>query len=219
MRPARIIHCRLVAHDPLATADGAIWWTGQSANKLGRLDPRTGEMREYPLKTKLSGPHGLIDDKDGNVWYAGNWAAHVGKLDPKTGDITEYKMPDPKARDPHTPLFDRDYKNLFFTLQQANMLGRLTVATGEIKLVTMPKPRSQPYGMVFDSKGTVWFEEFGGPRLASLDPVTMEMKEYVLPNADTRPRRLAITSDDRLLSLFWLIARAGSTPFGQTSEQ
>ena len=29
-------------HDPLATNDGAIWWTGQLANKLGRLDPETG---------------------------------------------------------------------------------------------------------------------------------------------------------------------------------
>ena len=185
-------------HDPLATPDGAIWWSGQSANKLGRLDPKTGAMKEYPLKTKLSGPHGLIDDRDGNIWYAGNWAGHVGKLNPKTGEITEYKMPDPKARDPHTPLFDKDYKNLWFTLQQANMVGRMNMATNEIKLITMPQNRSQPYGMVFDTKGVVWFEEFGGPRLASLDPVTMELKEYVLPNPDTRPRRLAITSDDVL---------------------
>ena len=185
-------------HDPLATSDGAIWWSGQSANKLGRLDPKTGEMKEYPLKTPLSGPHGLIADKDGYIWYAANWAAHVGRLDPKTGEVTEYKMPDPKARDPHTPLFDKGEKNMWFTLQQANMVGRMNMASKEIKLVTMPINRSQPYGMVFDSKGTVWFEEFGGPRLASLDPETMALKEYTLPNADTRPRRLAITSDDVL---------------------
>src|SRR6266446_8509720 len=29
-------------HDPLATPDGSIWWTGQFANVLGRLDPKTG---------------------------------------------------------------------------------------------------------------------------------------------------------------------------------
>ncbi len=185
-------------HDPLATPDGKIWWTGQSANKLGRVDPRTGEMEEFPLKSPLAGPHGLVNDKFGNIWYAGNWGAHLGKVDPKTGEVTEYKMPDPKARDPHTPLFDKDEKNLWFTLQQANMVGRMNMESGEIKLVTMPLARSQPYGMVFDSKGTVFFEEFGGPRLASLDPVTMQLTEYQLPNADTRPRRLAITSDDVL---------------------
>ena len=46
-------------HDPLATRDGAIWWTGQLANKLGRLDPKTGAMKEYDLKTPHTGPHGL----------------------------------------------------------------------------------------------------------------------------------------------------------------
>ena len=29
-------------HDPLVTSDGAIWYTGQMANLLGRLDPKTG---------------------------------------------------------------------------------------------------------------------------------------------------------------------------------
>jgi len=61
-------------HDPLATADGNIWWTGQWASVLGRLNPRTGEMKEFPLKTPKSGPHGLTVDKDGNIWYTGNSA-------------------------------------------------------------------------------------------------------------------------------------------------
>ena len=38
-------------HDPLAARDGSIWWTGQLANKLGRLDPKTGAIREYTLKS------------------------------------------------------------------------------------------------------------------------------------------------------------------------
>jgi hypothetical protein len=32
-------------HDPLATPDGSIWYTGQMANLLGRLDPSTGDSR------------------------------------------------------------------------------------------------------------------------------------------------------------------------------
>src|SRR5262249_20196571 len=50
-------------HDPLATRDGAIWYTGQLSGKLGRLDPKTGAIKEYPLKTPQTGPHGLIEDK------------------------------------------------------------------------------------------------------------------------------------------------------------
>ena len=41
------------------------------ANVLGRLDPKTGAMKEYPLKTAGSGPHGLVADKEGNIWYTG----------------------------------------------------------------------------------------------------------------------------------------------------
>src|SRR5215471_8419017 len=80
-------------HDPLATSDGFIWYTGQMANLLGRLDPRTGEFKEYPLKTPGSGPHGLVADKDGNIWFTADFASYIGKLDPKTGAITEYRMP------------------------------------------------------------------------------------------------------------------------------
>jgi virginiamycin B lyase len=29
-------------HDPLASLDGTIWYTGQMANALGRIDPTTG---------------------------------------------------------------------------------------------------------------------------------------------------------------------------------
>src|SRR6266498_2230042 len=60
-------------HDPLAAPDGAIWYTGQFANVLGRLDPQTGQMTEYPLKTPHAGPHGLAADKDGNIWYTSNF--------------------------------------------------------------------------------------------------------------------------------------------------
>src|SRR5262245_51899680 len=43
-------------HDPLATPDGMIWWTGQWASVLGRLNPKDNEMREFPLKTPKSEP-------------------------------------------------------------------------------------------------------------------------------------------------------------------
>ncbi len=82
-------------HDPLAARDGSLWYTGQMANVLGRLDPKTGTFKEYPLKTPHSAPHGLMEDREGNIWYTGNAAGLVGKLDPKTGNVTEYRCPIP----------------------------------------------------------------------------------------------------------------------------
>src|SRR6266511_5041010 len=34
-------------HDPLATGDGAIWYTGQFATTLGRLIPKPGKNRNF----------------------------------------------------------------------------------------------------------------------------------------------------------------------------
>jgi virginiamycin B lyase len=184
-------------HDPHAAADGMIWWTGQWANVLGRLDPKTGAMKEFPLTTPKSGPHGLTEDAAGNIWYTGNGAGLIGKLDPKTGTVTEYKMPDPAARDPHTPVFDRKGM-LWFSVQQANMMGRMNPQTGDIKLITMPTPRSLPYGVVIDSKGAPFVVLFGTNKIARLDPETMAVREFTLPDGASRPRRIAITSDDMI---------------------
>src|SRR5207247_5644443 len=115
----RLATGRTHPHDPAVAPDGAAWYTGQQSNVLGRVDPKTGTIKEYPLPTPDSGAHGLVADKDGNIWYTGNSAALIGRLDPKTGKVTEYKMPDPKARDPHTPIFDRNGV-LWFTVQGGN---------------------------------------------------------------------------------------------------
>jgi virginiamycin B lyase len=181
-------------HDPLAAKDGSLWYTGQMNNALGRVDPKTGKVREFPLKTKHSGPHGLVEDKDGNIWYTGNTGNLVGKLDPKTGAVTEY-VAGPEAKDPHTLIFDQK-GILWFTAQGANRIGRLDPKTGEIKLLTPPTPKSRPYGMAVNSKGTVFVVQFGTNSVAAVDPATLQVKEYKLPDPKARPRRITITSDD-----------------------
>ena len=183
-------------HDPLATRDGALWYTGQMMNVLGRVDPRTGQVKEFPLKSAHSGPHGLVEDRQGNIWYTGNAGALVGMLDPRSGAVTEYKMPEGKG-DPHTLLFNRDGL-LFFTLQNANQLGRLDPKTGEMKFVTMPTPGARPYGMAFDPRGNLFVVEFGTNGVAMIHPDTLAVREYKLPDAGSRPRRIAITPDNKV---------------------
>ncbi len=180
-------------HDPLATKDGSLWYTGQLANVLGRLDPASGKFTEFHLKTEHSGPHGLQEDHDGNIWYTGNTGSLIGKLDPKTGAVTEY--PTPERGDPHTLIFDND-GILWFTMQNLNRIGRLDAKSGEIKLLMPPTANSRPYGMALNSKGIIFFVEFGTNQVGSIDPKTMEFREYQLPDAASRPRRIAITSDD-----------------------
>jgi virginiamycin B lyase len=183
-------------HDPAVGQDGALWFTEQMTNKIGRLDPTSGAFREYALKVEDSGPHGLVADREGNVWFTGNFKGYIGKLDPRTGAVTEYKIPDPKGEDPHTAVFDSQGL-LWFTLQVANMVGRLDPRTGKIDLKRAPTPDSHPYGIAINSHDVPIFCEFATNKMASIDPQTMEIKEYTLPEG-ARPRRMAIDASDRV---------------------
>src|SRR5205823_752269 len=184
-------------HDPAVAPDGSVWYTGQRANVIGRFDATTQQFKEFTLPTPKSGPHGLQADKSGNIWYTGNAAALIGKLDPKTGRITEYKLPDPNAKDPHTIVFLKD-GTLLFTVQAGNFVGSLDpkAPDGAIKLVSPPTANARPYGIKLNSKGMAFFDEFNAPNIGSIDPATMKITEYPLPDKAARPRRIAVARDD-----------------------
>ena len=57
--------------DPIQHSDGSIWYAGQYGNLIGRLDPRTGQAKEYPLPANAM-PHTVQLDNEGNPWYSGN---------------------------------------------------------------------------------------------------------------------------------------------------
>ncbi len=183
--------------DPLAASDGSIWYTGEAANVLGRLDPKTGEIKEYQLKTPQSGPHGIAEDQNGNIWYTAASKAQLGKLDPKTGTVTEYPMSNPAARDPHTPVVDQK-GNVWFTVQEGNMIGRFTPATGDLTLRNSPTPKGLPGGIALSSKGVPFYVEFGTNKVAGVDPGTMAIREWALPDPGARPRGLTIDRNDMI---------------------
>jgi virginiamycin B lyase len=184
------------SRDPVQAPDGSIWWAGQWGNLIGRIDPKSGDMKEYALPENAM-PHSVTLDPQANVWYTGNKNGTVGKLDPHTGKITEYKMPDPTATDPHTAIFDRK-GTMWFTLQHSNQVGQLHPDTGDIKLVTLPTPKSRPYGIKLDAHGALWVACNGSNCLVRIDPETMDVREYLLPDSKTTVRRLDFASDGML---------------------
>jgi virginiamycin B lyase len=196
-------------HDPAVGPGGSLWFTEQMTNKLGRLDPKTGEFKEYPLtEAKNSGPHGLVADKAGNIWFTANFGGYIGKLDPNTGKITEYPMPNAKAEDPHTAAFDANGV-LWFTVQGGNMVGRLDPKTGKVQLKEVPTESALPYGIQITSKGVPVFCELGTNKMATIDPQTMAITEYTLPEG-ARPRRLAMAADDTVYFTDFKSGRLGA---------
>ena len=194
------------ARDPVQTPDGSIWWAGQYGNIVGKINPKTGEMVEYTLPDKAL-PHSITPDRDGNIWYTGNGNGTMGKLDPRTGMITEYKMPDPAAKDPHTAIFDSK-GTLWFTLQVSNMIGRLVPSTGEIKLITSPRKGSRPYGIKQAADGSLWVACNGSNCLLKIDPESMAVREFSLPEKTT-VRRLDIAGDGMIWYVNSALGRLG----------
>lgn len=190
--------------DPVEDASGNIWWVGQWGDILGRLDPATGAMQEWPLPAGAK-PHSVSIGPDGSAWYTGNKNATMGRLDPATGNMTVYPMPDPAARDPHTHVFDAE-GILWFSLQGSNMVGRLDPATGDVRLVDAPTPGSRPYGVKIASDGTIWVACNGSNCLLRIDPQTMAVTEIKLPGAGTHVRRLDIDKDG---NIWWVNSGLG----------
>ena len=175
------------SRDAAEAPDGSIWWTGMWASLAGRIDPATGEIREFPLPPTAR-PHTIVPDQDGYIWYTGNSNATIGRLDPRTGEIVEYPT---QARDPHSAVFHPN-GNLYFTAQRARMVGRLNPVTGEI---TEVPTEANPYGIAVDQEGTIWVAHNGTNKVAAVDPETLEIRFYDLPDPASRVRRLGITSD------------------------
>jgi virginiamycin B lyase len=185
-----------VPHDPAFAADGSGWYTAFGGNTLGQINPTTGSVKEFPLPTPDSGPHGIIADRDGRIWYTGNRAALIGRLDPASGKVTEYRMPDAAARDPHTLVFDARGL-LWFTVQNGNFVGRLDPASGAITLKAVATPKAMPHGIAISPGGDPYFAMAGANKIGRIDPRTLEITEYTLPDG-ARPRRLAAVADNAI---------------------
>src|SRR5579862_1234994 len=62
------------------------------ANKITRLDPKTGEIKDFPIPfTGTGGVHSAVPAPDGSVWIAEQGSNRIGRWDPTTQKITEYQ--------------------------------------------------------------------------------------------------------------------------------
>jgi virginiamycin B lyase len=194
------------SRDPVEAPDGSIWFAGQWADLVGRIDPATGEVTEYPLPAGAK-PHTVAADAEGRIWYTGNGNATMGRLDPASGEVTVWEMPDPAARDPHSMIIDAD-GIVWFTMQHSNMVGRLDPETGDIRLATMPRESTRPYGIKLSAEGVPWVACNGSNCLARIDPETMEIALTDLEEGTT-VRRLAFAEDGAIWFVNSSLGRLG----------
>ena len=179
--------------DPWIDSRGRAWFVGQMGNYIAVLDPESGEFERFELSAGAH-PHSLIIDADDNVWYSGNLDSHIGKLDPATGRVWKFPTDDLGIQDPHTMVWDRS-GDMWFTAQHSACIGKLTVATGQFEVVRIRERGVRVYGIKLDSNDAPWVSLFGTNKIVRVDPQSLEVTEFLLPEG-ARPRRIALTSDD-----------------------
>src|SRR6202007_3409234 len=81
------------AHDVYPAADGTVWFTAQSAGKLGRLDSRTGKSDLIALGPGAA-PHGVIIGPDGAAWITEGGQNAIARVGPATREVKLFALPE-----------------------------------------------------------------------------------------------------------------------------
>ena len=97
-------------HDILVDKEGNVWYTDFGEMFIGKFDPKTLKLTEYPIKKfKEKAPTGLLSiefDHAGKIWFDTMYQGSLGNLDPKTDEISYY---------PLSPEYNDDRVQLNFT--------------------------------------------------------------------------------------------------------
>jgi streptogramin lyase len=201
-------------HDVIVDDKGIAWYSSFGEQNLGRLDPRTGRVTEFPIPEAKPGfPTGLLglrSDKEGNLWLGNMYQAQIVKFDRRTQKFTIWKLP-PEQN------IDAAQVNMV-SPQSAHVDGkvwtqnngfagvhRLDVKTGKIETWGPFKnaPKGEPhniYDVIPDSKNNAWFTDFRWRHIGRIDAQTGELRLFEIPDAKpvVAPRRGQMDAQDRL---------------------
>jgi virginiamycin B lyase len=166
--------------------DGKFWipYYGR-ANKIARLDPDTGEMKEFPVPNLgTAAIHSAVPAPDGSVWLTEQGSDKLGRWDPDTQKITE---------------FQDDARKHTVKVAPNGMVwstGALSVFDPKTEKYEHIKEVPSAYGITLDKDSNVWFAELRADgRIGKVDAKTLQVTKYQPPTKTGFPRRI-VTGDD-----------------------
>jgi len=201
-------------HDVLVDKEGDVWYTDFGEMFIGKFNPKTLKLAEYPIKKfKDKAPTGLLSidfDRDGRIWFDTMYQGALGCLDPKTGKIAYYPLP---------PEYNDDTVQLNFTGLRHDVDGKVwtkSVGTQHIfrlDLATNKWERFHPadylpqgapknasiYQVISDSQNNLWMAEFTEGHLGKIDAKTTKVTWWPMPTAHARARRMIMDDQDRII--------------------
>ena len=199
-------------HDVIVDSEGMVWFSHFGEQFLGRLDPRTGEVSQFPVPVIKPGyPVGTLDlepDKAGNLWIAMMYQGGVAKFDPKTQSFQVWKVPQEWQTDATQQAFvsptssDVDGKVWVKNSDRAQIL-RLDPLTGRWEnLGTFKDPANDrtitSYGIPADHENNIYLLDFSSSNIGKLDARSGKLTVYRSAIPNSRPRRGRVDEANRL---------------------
>ena len=156
-------------YDVDVDSTGAGWGGAYSMGMIVRVDPKTGDTKEYfPPDTPQI--RGIFVDSQDNVWFAAFDSHKIGKLNAKTGETKFYQPPTEKAA-PYSFVEDTRRGVIWFGDLNGNNLTRFDPRTETFIEYPFPSRNvNLRLGIGIDPQGRIWFTEFLNGRIGALDP-------------------------------------------------
>jgi virginiamycin B lyase len=155
----------------------------QLSNRVGRIDPATGDIKVVEMTAPKSRPYGIkLSPVDGAPWFTCNGRPCIVRVDPQTMELKEVKLPGEDTTVRRLD-FDRD-GTIWYVNSGGGKLGRYDPKSGEIKEWPSPSgPKSHPYAIVVIN-GIVWYNESGQrpDALVRFDPRTETFQSWPIPS-------------------------------------
>jgi len=116
--------------------DGKVWFAEREAQKLGRLDPVSGQIDEYATPG-IDVPRRMGADWEGNVWVGFHESSRLAKVDSKYGTMTFHEPPTAKSGT-YLAVPDPRTKAIWVTEQTADKIARFDPKTEKWTEFSLP---------------------------------------------------------------------------------
>ena len=132
-------------HSVVPAPDGTVWLTEQGAGRLGKWDPATQKITEFP---DTWGKHTIRVTPDGMVWSTGG----LSRFDPKTATFTHIA----EVPNVYGIAVDPDNNIWFAENIKDGKIGKVDAKTLQVTKYYTPTTQ-RPRRIQVDTDGMVWF--------------------------------------------------------------